>query len=738
MTMLFIDGFEHYGVGGLADGPSAIPTALTQGAYVETPGDGSIGPVSWGARTGNNCISNIGNSASPQSFRHVLNSLVSNIFVSCGFSVSAFPTVVGSRGIVGFNDFSNNQLINLTLSPVGILQLYDGSGNLLGGTQNPVITAAQVWYFLEMNYNQTAGTFTLRVNDSTGTGTPALQCTVPTGTTQIGQVCLLKSVKQQIDSSSTNIDDLTIRDTNGTYNNGWLGDIRIATILPNADTSVTGWTPRYRLNIGAGILNLISSTSEATNPACVSTVSTTSLNVNAGDFTIEQFVRFESLPTTSHKAVIFGKWDETNNARSYQLYLGGPSLNFGDLVFQTSTDGTAVTAVNKITYPWSPQLDVWYHVAIVRASGELLLFINGEQLGLPISDTDTYFVGTAPASLGGQVEGSSTGTPKANTGFIGFLDEVRFTVGFARYTAPFTPTTVPFPRSSSGDPEFSQVALLAGFDIGITDESSFARVLTAHNSAAQLAPTDGPGIGKYSTVNKLTPQDDTFIEAPLVYATSILTLNAQPNAGDTITVGTTNGTTPAVYTFKTSVTTAYDVLIDTSTVLTLFNLFNAINADPNGGPGTKYGTGTTSNADVTATQLPGDQMEVTAIVPGTAGNSVATSVSLTNGGAWTGSTLAGGAGIPGPIEFAVQRPPVNTTLVAASMLVTRALKSDTGTGIIQPFLVGPLGTVENGSTHALSTSVSDYFDVFETDPDNGGPLSPTSIAFGKIGVNRTS
>jgi hypothetical protein len=277
--------------------------------------------------------------------------------------------------------------------------------------------------------------------------------------------------------------------------------------------------------------------------------------------------------------------------------------------------------------------------------------------------------------------------------------------------------------------------MLCGYDSGIIDESGFSRVVNAFNGATSFTPQDGPTVGTFSTVNKATPDDNTFISASLVSATSILTMTTQPSNGDTVTVGTKDGTTAAVYTFKTSLSTAFDVLIDTTAQNTLINLFNAINAGT--GSGTKYGTGTTVNYDVTAVQLPVGQIEVVANTAGTAGNSIATS-KTGSAASWPGSTLTGGSNIPGPTNFKFQRPPPNTTVVSAMQTVVRALKTDSGTAIIQTALIGPLGGTETGNTHSLSVSPDYYSDIIEVDPDTSAGLTPTTIINGQFQINRTA
>ena len=400
--------------------------------------------------------------------------------------------------------------------------------------------------------------------------------------------------------------------------------------------------------------------------------------------------------------------------------------------FDYSTGGTAGTVTTPIVYPFTPTINQWYHIAIVRASNQLLLFVNGIQLGLPIACSATFFGGGSEVfSLG--AEWGNAGVV-ANTYLVGLMDETRFTNGFARYTTSFTTPTTAFPRGSGLDSHWSLVSYIAGYDTIIADESSYARTVTAQYGASQFTPSDGAAIGANSAIGKAIPDDNTFISAPFVAATSILTMTTQPTNGTTVTVGTKNGSTAAVYTFKTTIASAFDVLIDTTAQNTLTNLLNAIN---NGsGAGTKFGTGTTANYNVAATALPAGQILVTANIAGTTGNSVATSSTST--ASWTGTTLSGGLNIPGPSNFKVQPPPPNTTVISAMQSVMRGYKTDSGTSTVQPALIGGLGGTTLGAAHTLVTNSVYYNDIYETDPDTSGPISPATILNGSLQVNRTA
>lgn len=714
-----MDGFDHYGA------QSAGASNMAEGTWAEVPVAGIGGPdvPTFGSRTGTYSLK--GNGQGAGNYRWVLPATEDVVFLSCGFALNNLPSVDFKNQIVSFRDASNIVLANVWVQSSGSIVLADLSNTILASTSGPVLVSGN-WHFIEMKLDTDAGTFTLRVDDASASDSPVISATGLSFADEVGQITVLGGNSGPGNTVSW-MDDLFIRSDAGSVNNSWLGDRRVATLLANDDTLTAGWSANRYTELGTGILN---NTSVSNTGALISAPTAVSLDIGNSDFTLETFVRFKSLPTSTNKSVIFSRWDQGTNQRSYQLFLGSVALNSGSLCWQTSTDGTNSTVTQSIVYPWTPDLNTWYQIAIVRASGELLLFVDGIQLGLPIADATTYFVGTSRFGIGGEL---SNTIGVAGTALTGWVDETRFTNGYARYTTNFTPPVVEFPRGSGSDPHWAAVSLLAGYDTLIQDESSYARVLTALNGAVQFTPNDGPSIGVYPVIGKATPDDNTFIEAPFVNATSILTVTVNPSNTNTITVGTTDGATPAVYTFKTAVTTAFDVLIDVSIQQTLQNLYNAINAGA--GSGTKYGTGTTANNDVFANQLPAGQMQVVANVAGTGGNSITTSKTGITGG-WTSTTLAGGLNIPGPSNFKVQRLPVNTTLVSAIQIVMRSFKSDAGAGTINSAFVGPLGGVSTATTHALTVSPVYYNDIFEIDPDTLGPLSPTTITGGAIQINR--
>jgi len=158
----------------------------------------------------------------------------------------------------------------------------------------------------------------------------------------------------------------------------------------------------------------------------LSTRSTPNLSFGSGDFTIEAWVYATSLG--SYNAV-FAQWPDnggsTNN--SYTLETVGSNMEFyyasGSTLYGPTTLGTITTGV-------------WIHYAICRSGNTLYPFKNGV-LGTTTSITQTLNSPTSAVTVGGAVAGGGD--------WIGYIDDLRITKGYARYTATFTPPTAALP-----------------------------------------------------------------------------------------------------------------------------------------------------------------------------------------------------------------------------------------------------------------------------------------------------
>jgi hypothetical protein len=95
-------------------------------------------------------------------------------------------------------------------------------------------------------------------------------------------------------------------------------------------------------------------------------------------------------------------------------------VNSGDLFYATLATGT------------------WYHIAVCRSGTTNKLFVNGTQQGSATDSTNYLSGGAGRPGIGG-------GGYATNAYFLnGYIDDLRITKGFARYTANFTPPTAAF------------------------------------------------------------------------------------------------------------------------------------------------------------------------------------------------------------------------------------------------------------------------------------------------------
>lgn len=127
--------------------------------------------------------------------------------------------------------------------------------------------------------------------------------------------------------------------------------------------------------------------------------------------------------------------------------------------------------------------------------------------------------------------------------------------------------------------------------------------------------------------------DFSNVDPNTTAATGILTFTNQPANNETVTIGT------KTYTFQTVLTNVDgNVLIGANTAASISNLAAAINLGA--GSGTAYAAATTANTQVAAT-AGATTLTITALVGGTAANSIATTETITNA-SWGGATMSGG------------------------------------------------------------------------------------------------
>lgn len=180
------------------------------------------------------------------------------------------------------------------------------------------------------------------------------------------------------------------------------------------------------------------------------------------DFTVEMWVRAPSEPVIGG---LFSKWGGSGD-RSQRLQYD-PTTN--QFIWVGSSDGIATDWTAAFDLDTTGALDpaaFWdgsfRHVAVNRRAGVVTVYVEGVAgaTTAAIGSGTIYEIPTTPIVIGAR---HNTDTTPRN-GFEGNIDEVRVSIGRARYTGAFTPRTKAFPHSTQGDPYFSTVKLLADFE----------------------------------------------------------------------------------------------------------------------------------------------------------------------------------------------------------------------------------------------------------------------------------
>jgi hypothetical protein len=218
MALLWIDGFDHYN------------SSQIQRMYEES-GNVEIGTT---ARTGS------------QALRPFSNNTTKYLGVNAGTLIVGAAVYVNLSTFPGwdvpysflFRFFDGTtQQCQILLGPEGQVRLY--RGNTVIDESPKYVYSLREWFYIEVKcrFSDSTGSWELRVNSRTVRTASGLN-TIQSANNYANRLALSAG-----NGNQQWIDDLYVCDTSGSVNNDFLGDIKVVTILPNADGSHTGWTP---------------------------------------------------------------------------------------------------------------------------------------------------------------------------------------------------------------------------------------------------------------------------------------------------------------------------------------------------------------------------------------------------------------------------------------------------------------------------------------------------------------
>ena len=155
----------------------------------------------------------------------------------------------------------------------------------------------------------------------------------------------------------------------------------------------------------------------------------------SGDFTLEGWVYLNKAPAANNYAAIATQWESGGGSdRSVMLFAYHYNNDFyfkADL--QTSAGNYSVSGPDLTE---NGLIKTWHHLAWVRNSNTLTLYLNGVSVGTATASGTTNN-STVKFIVGGEDNGSGVG----RYGWNGFLSNVRLVNGTAVYTSNFTPPT---------------------------------------------------------------------------------------------------------------------------------------------------------------------------------------------------------------------------------------------------------------------------------------------------------
>ena len=148
-------------------------------------------------------------------------------------------------------------------------------------------------------------------------------------------------------------------------------------------------------------------------------------NFGYGDFTIEGWVNLPSVGATFKTIFATGY--------TVQIYENSGTI----YTYLNDSDNTTSYIINGLAGPTSAiSANTWAHFAVVRNGSTFTCYINGVA-GTPMSSSGNVLLSATAPTVGSTIVG--TAYP-----LTGYIDDLRITKGYARYTANFTPPTAAF------------------------------------------------------------------------------------------------------------------------------------------------------------------------------------------------------------------------------------------------------------------------------------------------------
>jgi hypothetical protein len=142
-----------------------------------------------------------------------------------------------------------------------------------------------------------------------------------------------------------------------------------------------------------------------------------------GDYTLECWVYLNSV---SGNQGVYSSIDNSGDSNQ------GIAISFSNTSFLATS---YISGGDAITHQTAVTTGQWYHLAMVRSDSTTKSYLNGVQS--TGTTTSTYSLTQSGSTIGSAYPGTNP--------LNGYINDLRITKGYARYTATFTPPTTAFP-----------------------------------------------------------------------------------------------------------------------------------------------------------------------------------------------------------------------------------------------------------------------------------------------------
>lgn len=231
MTLLHIDGFDHYSTNGVQT------SSVAAGAYSTIAANNNHEILTWPA--GGLCDQTFSFPGFGYMLIRDLVSSYSSGSLGVGYHLRYTATSADFYELISFLSSAGTMLYNVTLDQAnGKLLIKNAAGTTLATSAGTLV--ASTIYHVEAKIiiaGSSGGSIDVRVNGSSFVSIGSLT----TNGTAINKIGLTKYTSGSA-LCPVQIDDLFIWDSLGAQNNNWLGEQTVYTLFPSADTGTAAWT----------------------------------------------------------------------------------------------------------------------------------------------------------------------------------------------------------------------------------------------------------------------------------------------------------------------------------------------------------------------------------------------------------------------------------------------------------------------------------------------------------------